>query len=160
MRAAIDDFPSVGVSRLRPSRAITPYDETTTVSFPAGDTFTVALHHLHFPNGGSWSFFVCSCGRRCRTLRLYQGELACHGCLKARGLRNRIELIPTPQRAAYHVPRLLARLTSHSPARLHPQSPGRMLDRRPRLERALRRSLIVARQHALDEHEKRLRRWR
>jgi hypothetical protein len=29
-----------------------------------------------------------------------------------------------------------------------------MLDRRVRMEQALRRSLIVARQHALDEHDK------
>jgi len=83
-------------------------------------------------------------------------ELACHGCLKELGFRNRVELIPPHKRAAYHLPRLLARLTA-PPARLHPR-PGRTIDRRPRLERSLRRSLIVARQHALDEHDEMLKR--
>jgi hypothetical protein len=155
MRTAIDDLPSIGVSRLRAAGDIGPDTRTTTIRFPVGDTFNVGLFHLQFPNGGGWSFFLCACGRRCRTLRLYEGFLACHRCLAARGLRNRVELIPTERRAAYHAPRLLARLTSASPARLNPR-PGRMLDRRPRLERALRRTLIVARQHALDEHEKML----
>ena len=63
--------------------------------------------------------------------------------------------IATPDRAAYHAPRILARLNSATPARLHPR-PGRVLDRRANLEAKLRRSLIVARQYALDEHDKML----
>jgi hypothetical protein len=150
MRQAIDDFPCIGVSRMRAAGAIRPIDEATTVTFPASDVaFVVGLSHLRFPNGGAWSFFLCPCGRRCRTLRLYEGRLACRTCLKARGLRNRIELIATEKRAAYHAPRRLARLTSPSPARLHPR-PGRMLDRRANLEFALRRSRIVARKHGVN----------
>jgi hypothetical protein len=162
MRAAIDDFPFLGASRFRASGVIRPEDESVVISAsdffpPSGDAvLTVGLHHLKFPNGGGWSFFVCLCGRRCRTLRLYEGGLACHGCLKARGFRNRVELIETHKRAAYHAPRLLARLTG-PPARLYPQN-GRMLDRRSWLEAKLRRSLIVARQHAVDEHERMLKR--
>ena len=34
------------------------------------------LSLVRFPNGGSWSFFVCPCGRRARILRLYEGGLA------------------------------------------------------------------------------------
>jgi hypothetical protein len=155
MRQAIDDFPFIGVSRMRAAREIGPDDKFAVVTFSVGAAFTVGLRHVHFPNEGSWSFFVCLRGRRCRTLRLYEGGLACHRCLAAHGLRNRVELIPTEKRASYQAPRLLARLTSASPTRLN-HWPGRMLDRRPRLERALRRSLIVARQHALDEHAKKL----
>jgi hypothetical protein len=156
MRQAIDDFPSIGVSRMRASGAIRPEDKATTVTF-GGVSFNVGLSHLQFPNGGSWSFFVCPCGRRCRTLRLFEGAPACRGCLKARGLRNRVELIATEKRTGYHTPRLLARLTSASPTRLNPR-PGRMLDRRVRLEGALRRSQIVARQFAIDEHDEMLKR--
>ena len=125
--------------------------------FPASEvSFYVAVAHRQFPNGGSWSFFLCPCGRRCRILRLYEGaSLACCRCLGARGLRPRVELVVTPNRAAYLAPRILARLNSTTPARLHPR-PGRMLDRRTNLEAKLRRSLIVARQHALDEHNKML----
>jgi hypothetical protein len=154
MRQAIDDFPGVGVSRMRASGAIGPGDKTTTVSFDEV-AFTVGLQHIHFRTGGGWSFFVCPCGRRARTLRLYEGGLACRGCLKARGFRHRVELIPTERRAAYHAPRLIARLTSATPARLH-SGRGRMLDKRVNMEFTLRRSLIVARQHALDEHDKML----
>jgi hypothetical protein len=158
MRTAIDDFPSLSVSRLRAAGEIRPNDRTTTITFPdSGVAFVVGLSHVRFPNGGNWSFFRCPCGRNARTLRLYGSELACHSCLAARGFRPRVQLIPTEQRAAYLVPRLLRRLTSASPARLHPRK-GRLLDRRPRLEAKLRRSVIVARQHALDEHDRMLKR--
>jgi hypothetical protein len=158
MRTAIDDFPSLSISRLRAAGLIRPNDTTTTVVFPAphdAAAFVVALSHFRWPNGGVWSFFRCPCGRRAHTLRLFEGELACRGCLKARGFRARIELIPTPARAAHTVPRRLARLTSAAPARLYPR-PGRMLDKRTHIEAALRRSQIVARQHALDEHARQL----
>ena len=95
MRQAIDDLPSVSVSRLRALGEITPEMKTTTVMF--GDVgFAVALALFRWPNGGSWSFFLCPCGRRARILRLYEGGLACRGCLKARGLRHRVELIKHP----------------------------------------------------------------
>ena len=150
-------------------------DTTTTVTFPSPHddaAFVVALSHFRWPNGGVWSFFRCPCGqrsmispasaphacappaisgRRARILRLYDNALACRGCLKARGFRARVELIATPVRAAHTVPRRLERLVSPRPARLHPR-PGRVLDRRSHLEASLRRSQIVARQHALDEH--------
>ena len=141
---------------MRAAGVITAGTAVTTVVF--GDqSFNVAVIHRRFPNGGSWSFFQCPCGRRCRILRLYEGGLGCRWCLAARGLRPRVQLIATPARAGHTAPRLIARLTSSSPARLRPRK-GRMLDRRGLLEAKLRRSLIVARQHELDEHEKRLER--
>jgi hypothetical protein len=155
MKAAYDELPGVSVSRMRASGAIGPDTRTTTIAF--GDVeFVVGLSLRRFPNGGDWSFFVCSCGRRARILRLYEGGLACCRCLKARGLHARVELVRTERRAAWLTPKRLARLTSASPARLLPR-PGRTLDRRPNLEAKLRRSLIVARQYALDEHAKTLR---
>jgi hypothetical protein len=90
---------------------------------------------------------------RARIIRLFEGGLACRQCLGDRGLRPRVQLIATHKRAAYHAPRILACLNSNAPARLFPR-PGRMLDRRTNLEAKLRRSLIVARQFAIDEHEK------
>ena len=142
------------MSRLRASGAIGPDTRVTTVAF--GDlSFNVAVVHRHFPNGGGWSFFACPCGRRARVLRLFDNSLACHWCLAARGFRPRVQLIATAKRAAYLAPRLIERLGSAHPQRLHPR-PGEMLDRRPLLEAKLRRSLIVARQYALDEHDKML----
>jgi hypothetical protein len=154
MRTAIDDFPCVSASRLRAAGELRSDIKTVTVQFP-DIAFVVALTHRRFPNGGGWSFFRCPCGRVARILRLCDNTLACRGCLKARGLRHRVELITTPARAAFTAPRRLARLTSQVSARVHPR-PGRLLDRRSSLEASLRRSLVVARQHALDEHDERL----
>jgi hypothetical protein len=41
----------------------------------------VKLWHMHFPNKGSWSYFICPhCGRKCQKLRLYDGRLTCRSC--------------------------------------------------------------------------------
>jgi hypothetical protein len=70
------------VSRLRASGATGLDTKTTTVTF--GDVeSTVGLSHFRWPHGGSWSFFVCSCGRRARIIRLYEGALACCRCVGA-----------------------------------------------------------------------------
>ena len=154
MKTAIDDLPSVSVSRLRAVAEITAETKVTSVAF--GEViFNVALSLVRFPNGGSWSLFLCPCGRRARVIRLFEGRLACRQCLRDRGLRPRVQLIATHKRAAYIAPRLIARLNSSSPARLNPR-PGRLLDRRPRLEAKLRRTLIVARRHELEEHDRML----
>ena len=86
---------------------------------------------------------------------MFEGGLACSQCLVARGLRPRVQLIRTEKRAAYHAPRIFARLNATTPARINPR-PGRMLDRRANLEAKLRRSLIVALQFAINEHDKML----
>ena len=148
MKTAIDDLPAVSVSRMRALGESTAETKVTSVRF--GEIiFNVALSLRRFPNGGSWSFFLCPCGRRARILRLFECGLACRECLGARGLRPRVQLIRTEKRAAYHAPRMLARLNSDTPARLFPR-PGRVLDRRANLEFALRRSRIVARKHLVD----------
>jgi hypothetical protein len=78
MRQAIDDFPFVSAARLRALGEISATDATAVVSFPGSEvSFVVGLWLMRFPNGGSWSYFVCPCGRRCRVLRLFEGrELA------------------------------------------------------------------------------------
>lgn len=77
------------------------------------------------------------CGRRCRTLRLYNGALACKHCLEARGFRYRVEDMMGNERAAYVAERLAARLASPLPARLKPHLRYSRLERRKRLEIAL-----------------------
>jgi hypothetical protein len=144
MRLAIDDLPSISASRLRALGEIRPDDEATTVQFPAGPTFVVALQHVRFPNGGGWSFFVCSCGRRCRTLRLYNGFPACKGCLEAKGFRYRVEdMRGVGERAAYVAARLRERLASDEHARLKPHLRYSKLERRKRLEANLRRAELL-----------------
>ena len=148
MRLAIDDLPSISASRMRAAGEIRAEDRTAVIRL--GDlAFTVALSHLQFPNGGGWSFFVCSCGRRAGRLRSHQGGLACPHCLKARGLRYQVEDMPKSERAACAAWRLKSRL-SVSQARLNPR-PGRRLDRRGRLAAALWRAEYVAARHMIDD---------
>ena len=137
MQLAIDDFPFLSSSRLRALGEIRPDAPTAVIQFPDGEVFTVPVQHVRFPNGGGWSFFQCSCGRRCRTLRLYNGALACKHCLEARGFRYRVEDMSRSERAAHVAERLKARLASSSPARLKPHLWG-LMERRKRLEMALR----------------------
>ena len=95
----------------------------------------VALSHLHFPNGGSWSFFVCpSCStRRVRTLRLFDGRPTCWRC---DGLLQRSQGHDRTGR----IERLKQRLYG-----------GKEINNRGRLERSLRRALIVERRRRLAD---------
>ena len=92
MTVAYDELPGVSVSRMRALGEITAETKVTTVTFDEV-SFNVGLALVCFANGGSWSFFLCPCGRRARILRLYEGGLACQRCLAARGLRARVELV-------------------------------------------------------------------
>jgi hypothetical protein len=152
MNAAYDELPGVSLSRLRALGDITEAMNIATVKLGEYE-FTVGLSLFCWPNGGSWSFFVCPCGRRARIIRLFEGGLACCRCLKARGLHARVELVRTDRRAALLTPKRLERLNSDAPARLNPR-PGRMLDRRTNIELALKRSLIVARRAKIAQFDK------
>jgi hypothetical protein len=147
MRTAIDDFPCVSASRLRALGEIRSDMKTVAIRFPAGDTFTVALQHIRFPNGGGWSFFQCPCGRLARTIRLCDGAVACKHCLEARGLRYRVEDLSRPERAAHVAARLASRLASDGHARLKPHLRYSTLERRGRLEANLRRCEFTAARH-------------
>jgi hypothetical protein len=152
MRLAIDDLPFLSVSRLRASGEIAAGAEAIAVRFPGSDlSFTVALSLCRFPNGGSWSFFLCRCGRRVRTLRLYNGDPACKRCLEARGFRYRVEDMSKAERAAYVAPRLRARLNSEAHARVKPHLLWSKLERRKRLEAALRRCEYTVSRHDFQD---------
>jgi hypothetical protein len=156
MKTVIDDLPVVLASRLRALGDITAETKATTVRL--GDieyVVGVALHR--FPNGGSWSKFRCSkCGCQCQKLRLFEDRLVCGGCCRAAGLHYRIEMFShASKRAAYTAPKRIARLNSAVPQGIK-RGRDRLFDRRANLEAKLRRSLIVARQFAIDEHNKML----
>jgi hypothetical protein len=135
-----DDCPAITVSRLRALRAVTEGMDRVTVTI-AGVTREVGLSHMRFPNRGGWSFFLCpSCGRRARVLKLFE-KIACWRCTRLEGkpLPYRVQLGDRSQR----IERLRQRFNG-GPARARPR-PGRTLDRRRRLEQALRRALIADR---------------
>jgi len=145
-RVYADDLPTVGISRLRASGVITAEMARTTIRL--GDVeIEVDLSLVKFPNGGSWSFFLCPCcGRKARTLRLLEGCVVCRRCCVSRGVRYHVEPMSLRQRAERRIPKLRAMLESAESLRLKPHLWGTM-ERRSRLEAALRRAEFVAWRH-------------
>jgi hypothetical protein len=144
-----DDLETVKVSKLRASGAITADATSVVVTFGQGDDAfrrEVRVVHRKFPNGGSWSFFLCpTCGRRVRKLKLHE-KVMCWRCCVQSGLRYRIADGSAAERAearARRTERLQAQLGG-GPLRLRPR-PGRVMDRRGALELRLRRARIVGR---------------
>ena len=138
----VDDCPSVAISRLVAERKITR-DATRTRVHLDGVTGEFPVSRIDFPNGGWWLFVHCHCGRRVRRLWVHNDHLCCRHCLRRRGLRYRCK-----SDGSARIARLRERLSSSSPARLHPR-PTRMLDRRWRLEASLRRAEFVDRVRGL-----------
>ena len=140
-----EDLPAVSVSRLRALDVIRP--DMTSVAVKVADLErTVGLQHIHFPNGGGWSFFVCpQCGHRARTLRLTgDGRLACRRC---DGLRYRCERSNRSDRSVT-IAKLKALL--YGPRQRIKPHFNLTVDRRRRLEASLRRALIRERQARLE----------
>jgi hypothetical protein len=137
-----DDLPVVKISRLRATGVVTEAMTETTVWL--GDvTATVGLWHLHFPNGGGWSYFLCpGCGQKAQRLRVLNGRLFCRRCLLHRGVRSRLEPLSVRQRAELRAPELMARLGSVTSERLKPMLWGTM-ERRKRHEASLARCEFI-----------------
>ena len=112
-------------------------------------TFLVQLGHvervvsvslLKFPNGGSWSLFVCpTCGKRAQTLRLHLDDIVCSGCCRRRGIRPRADTMGVRKRAKHqHTEISRAMLESAQSLRLKPSILRGTMERRSRLEARLR----------------------
>jgi hypothetical protein len=108
------------------SGAITADATSVLVSFGQGDDALrreVRVVNRKFPNGGSWSLFLCpTCGRRVRKLKLHE-KVMCWRCCAQSGLGYRISDGTAAERAearARRTERLQAQLGS-GPLRLRPR---------------------------------------
>jgi hypothetical protein len=157
MRTRIEDLPLVRVSTLVANGYIRRDAVTALIRF--GDQsveYGVGVRMRRFRNGGFWAMFVCpQCGAGAQRLRLLDNAPACGKCVRASGLRYRVESTAARDRHLLTAPERIARLNGNKPARLNPR-PGRSLDRRAPIEAALKRSLIVARRRGITEFEKKL----
>jgi hypothetical protein len=150
-----DDLPSVSISPMRASGIVTPDVEWVVVAFGEGDSALkrrVRVTHHKFPNGGSWSFFVCPvCERPARVLKLH-GRPMCRRCCLREGIGYRVSSGSPLERDVARLARLqkLRELLDGGPARLHPR-PGRRLDRRWSLTVSWRRGMIRERQALLRQ---------
>jgi hypothetical protein len=149
-RVFCDELPSVKVSRLRALGEITAESAATVVRLGDKD-FSVGLVLRKFPNGGSWSLFRCpQCDGRVQVLWLLDSVPCCRRCCLDRGVRYRIESMGVRRRAEITASKLAARLEGEVPARFCPR-PGRVLDRRSRLEAGLARAKFVMAEGWLSE---------
>ena len=157
MKPVIDDLPQISAARLRALGEIGRDTMTATIRFDDGESgveFVVGVTSMRFANGGDWSMFRCRCGRRARKLRLFEGAPVCGHCIRAAGMRYRVEMAPhSSQRVALTAPRRIEQLASRARIGIKRDRP---LRRRANMAAKLQRSLIVARQHALDEHDEML----
>ena len=145
-----EDLPSISISRLRALGVVTV--DTTEFHIKLGHVEKdVSVHLRRFPSGGSWSWFGCpTCGKWARTLRLHLDDIVCPGCCKRRGIRWRVWTMSVRQRAEHRIPKLRAMLESTESLRLKPHLWGTM-ERRKRLEAALRRCEFIVGQRQLAE---------
>jgi hypothetical protein len=157
MERTIDDLPAVRVSALVALGDIGRDAKTARVRFgDDGVAYRVGIRLRLFRNGGFWAMLVCPrCNGGAQRLRLLDDMPCCGKCVRASGLIYRSQSVRTEMRHLVTAPPRLALLKGDKPARVYPR-PGRKLDRRANLEARLRRSLIVARQFPIDEHEKML----
>jgi hypothetical protein len=157
MERTIDDLPLVRVSALVAHGYVARGAVTALVRFgDDGVEYEVGVRMRQFPNGGFWARFICPrCGGGSQRLRLLDGQPACGKCIRASGLIYRSQSVRTETRHLVTAPPRIALLNGDKPARVN-QRPGRKLDRRTNIEAKVRRSLIVARQFAIDEHDKML----
>jgi hypothetical protein len=150
-RIFFDELVSVSVSRLRATGVIRLEDQRAFIPF-GEQTKLIGVTHTKFPNGGSWSYFVCpNCGRRAKKLWLVDDAPRCRLCLEKLGVRNRAaygfgrtERLRERDR---RVDKLQAMLEG-GPMRFKPVPPNwgdRRLDRRNRLTVALQRARIATR---------------
>jgi hypothetical protein len=145
-----DDLASVSISRLRARGVVTSDAKSVDIVFGEGADGLrreVKVVHHRFPNGGSWSFFVCPvCGRPARILKLHDKPM-CRRCCLREGIGYRVSSGTPVERDVARVARLqkLRELLDGGPVRLNPR-PGRRLDRRWSLTVSLRRGMIRERQ--------------
>jgi hypothetical protein len=137
-RRFIEALQAVRIPRLRALGVITA--ETKTFLVRLGEVEqSVAVTLRKFPNQGSWSLFVCPrCGRHAQVLRLLDGAVVCRRCCISRGVRPRADTMTVRQRAILRIPKLRAMLESDKPLRLKPSTLWGKMERRSRLEAALR----------------------
>jgi hypothetical protein len=157
MSTRIEDPPLVCVSTLVANGYIGRNAVTALVRFgDDGVEHGVGVRMRCFRNGGFWAMLVCPrCGGGSQRLRLLDNTPACGKCVRASGLRYRVESTAAKDRHLLTAPERIARLNGNKPARVNPR-PGRRLDRRAPIEAALKRSLIVARRCGIAEFEKKL----
>ena len=124
-RKYFDEFESVGVSRLRAMGVIDPAKRQAIIPFPNGKQKLIGTAHVHFPNGGGYSYFRCPrCGKLAGVLYLIDDAPRCVRCCTAMGIayRTRMGFGRSGRQHAREkvLDRLIAKLKRTEPLRFKP----------------------------------------
>jgi hypothetical protein len=142
-RIFFDELVSVAASRLKATGVIRLEDQWARIPF-GEQTKLIGVAHTKFPNGGSWSYFVCpKCSRRAKKLWLVDDAPRCRLCLEKLGVRYR---------AAYGFGRT-ERLRERDRYVDRVQD-RRLRGRKRRLTMTMRRSMITCRLAQLAHQQK------
>ena len=142
-RCFFDELLSLAASRLRATGAIRLEDRHGIIAF--GDKQKlVGVAHTKFPNGGSWSYFICPrCGGGKKKLWLVDDAPRCLSCCWSLGVRYR---------SAYGFGR--AERLRERDRYVDRVQDRRLRGRRRRLTGTMRRSMIVCRLAQLAHQQK------
>jgi hypothetical protein len=148
-RVFFDELSSLTASRLKATGAIRIEDRQGVIAFGDEDhggerRKCIGVTHTKFPNGGSWSYFICPrCGGKKKKLWLVDDAPRCLSCCRSLGIRYR---------SAYGFGRS-ERLRERD--RYADRVQGRRLrGRKRRLTMTMRRSMIVCRLALLAHQQK------
>ena len=148
-RIFFDELVSVGVSRLRATGAIRLEDRHGIIAFGDKDhdlqrRKCIGVVHTRFPNGGSWSYFVCPrCGGRKKKLWLVDDAPRCLSCCWSLGVRYRSAYGFGRSERLRERDRYVDRVQDR-----------RLRGRKRRLTMTMRRSMIVCRLAQLAHQQK------
>jgi hypothetical protein len=154
-RRFFDEFASVRVSRLRASGIVDPAKRQAVIRFPTGKDKLIGTAHVHFPQGGGWSFFTCpNCNRLASKLWDIEDRPLCVKCCNGLNIWHRPkwgfgrrERLKAKDKA---LDELLDKLEGLRPLRLKPTPKSwrgkvRLISNSRRLTVRMRRSLIFCR---------------
>jgi hypothetical protein len=148
-RIFFDELMSLAASRLRVSGAIRLDDRHGFIAFDDEDhggerRKCIGVVHTKFPNGGSWSYFICPrCGGRKKKLWLIDDAPRCVKCCWSLGVRYR---------SAYGFGR--AERLRERDRYVDRVQDRRLRGRKRRLTMTMRRSMIVCRLTQLAHQQK------
>ena len=142
-RVFFDQLLSLTASRLKATGAIRLEDRYGVITF--GDKQKlIGVAHTKFPNGGAWSYFLCSrCGGRKKKLWLIDATPRCLSCCWSLGVRYR---------SAYGFGR--AERLRERDRYVDRVQDRRLRGRKRRLTMTMRRSMIVCRLAQLAHQQK------
>ena len=139
-RVFFDELVSLTASRLRATGAIRMEDRQGVIAFADEDhggerRKCIGVAHTKFPNGGSWSYFICPrCGGRKKKLWLVDDAPRCLSCCWSLGVRYRSAYGFGRSERLQERDRYLDRVQAR-----------RLRGRKRRLTVTMRRSMIVCR---------------